>query len=72
MAKDFQNGVIINGTRYEFVPADTDTHECTECEFFERCTAAYDVICRPLFEPVFGCGFVRGRVFKKSKRKYTE
>ncbi len=70
MTKDIQNGVIINGTLYEFVPGNKDAHECSDCEFVSACFDANDVICRPLFEPTFGVGFVRGKVFKKSGTVY--
>ena len=56
-----KNGVIINGVTYEFASVKNENvADCDQCDLFERCHDATNLLCRDIFYPNIG-----GMAFQK-------
>lgn len=56
-----KNGVIINGVVYEFAPVKyEDAEDCEQCDLFEKCHDATDILCRDIFGDN-----IHGKAFQK-------
>ena len=59
-----QNGIIINGVVYEFMPVDpkSNQHGCEDCDLIEQCSSIdSDVLC----DVLFGTKLSRAKHFKR-------